>query len=169
MFKKLLKYNFIVLSTTLMRASLIREFSGSPNFVYAEEYDLFLKITNKYKLDFIAEPLVSYRYHDNNESSKLLENQLEECKEIYNIWAQNTSEKEIMEICNYGIGNTYYGIGRRILFHLGKSNNARPYFKSAFKINKRAIVLMFLLSTYLPNTWLQSIRSGILNFKKDNY
>jgi glycosyltransferase involved in cell wall biosynthesis len=165
-FKSLLKNNFIVLSTTIILKSIIKEFDCFPEYVYAEEYDLFLKIANKYKIEFVDKPMVFYRYHDNNESFKRLDNQLNECTEIYNYWSSKSKDPEIKKICYSAIGYTHYGIGRRLLLHLNESTKARMFFKNALKFEKRLVFVLFLLSTYIPNQLLQHIRRLVLRLKR---
>lgn len=61
--------NFIVCSTVLIRRSVFDEMPWfQPSLKTTEEYELFLRIAEKYKFDFVKEPLVRYRLHQGNYS-----------------------------------------------------------------------------------------------------
>jgi len=57
--------NLICHSSVMYRKSLILKLGGYPkNFIYSQEYILWLKILVKYKIKLIKIFLVFYRYHD---------------------------------------------------------------------------------------------------------
>lgn len=64
-------YNFIPLLSVLIRREVLDEIGMfDSNLKVAEEYDLFLRIAHKYRVDYIDQPLASYRVHANNWSHK---------------------------------------------------------------------------------------------------
>jgi glycosyltransferase involved in cell wall biosynthesis len=64
-------YNFIPLLSVLIRRDVLDEVGMfNSNLTVAEEYDLFLRIAYKHRVDYIDQPLASYRVHANNWSHK---------------------------------------------------------------------------------------------------
>lgn len=160
-FKKLLRTNFIVLSTSISPRIILEEFNGFPNYSYAEEYALFLKIANKYKIDFIQSPLISYRYHDSNASLNEFDLQLNESIEIYNYWS-NVPNHDIKKICHDAIGSSYYGVSRRCLFHLNDRKRAILNIKNAMAHQFGLKFLLFFLLCLLPVRLSMMIRKYLL-------
>lgn len=63
--------NFIPCPAVMMRKSAIEQVGGfNPSLKYCEEYELFLKIAQTYEADFVDQPLVKYRLHQNNTTGK---------------------------------------------------------------------------------------------------
>ena len=62
---------FIVHPSAIMRASAIQEVHGyDEKYTYAQDYDLWCRLSRKWKLKNIAEPLIFYRYHNKSISNK---------------------------------------------------------------------------------------------------
>lgn len=81
-FDKLLTRNFIIGNTVMTRRSVFDEVGlFNPAYRVAAEYDLFLRIARKYKIDFIDKPLAEYRMHGENASL----NTMKATKEIVDI------------------------------------------------------------------------------------
>ena len=72
LFTDLYKQNYITPSSTLIRRSVL-EITGffDENFAVCEEHELFIRIACHGSIGFINEPLVEYRWHGGNTSSKL--------------------------------------------------------------------------------------------------
>jgi glycosyltransferase involved in cell wall biosynthesis len=71
-FDKLLIYNFIAILTVVLRKKVLDEvgmFDGS--YMIDEDYELFLRISESHKIDFIDSPLAKYRIHGNNLCRKM--------------------------------------------------------------------------------------------------
>lgn len=65
--KLLVSYNFIPLVTAVVEISAFKEVGMFNNkYKIAEEYDLFLRISYKYPIDYVDEILAEYRVHDSN-------------------------------------------------------------------------------------------------------
>lgn len=63
-FEKLLVQNFVVTSTVLVRRDCLLEmggFSQSPDFLVGEDYDLWLRLSMSYKIEYLSQPLAIYR------------------------------------------------------------------------------------------------------------
>ncbi|NQT81303.1 MAG: glycosyltransferase [Candidatus Aminicenantes bacterium] len=162
-FQKMLLTNFVVLSTAIIRSNAINECGGFLNYQVIEEYDLFLKISKYYQIDFVNEPLAKYRYHEGN-ISKNLDINLLEIKEVYKYWSQRV-EYDIKRICLRALGNSYYGLSRRALFHLKNKNQAKEIIKKSFNYGMSLKYILFLGFCYLPMGIIQGIRKFILSLK----
>ena len=64
---KLLFHNTFVHSSVMMRTAVFREFAGYQE-PFAEDYDLFLRIAQKYAVANSSEFIVAYRWHGSNVS-----------------------------------------------------------------------------------------------------
>lgn len=82
--KETLIKNIIIQSSAIIRKEILEEFGFfdvSPEYFTAEEFELWLKIMNKYKVYLIKEPLVKYRTHSGVFRSKGIKH-LNICKKI---------------------------------------------------------------------------------------
>lgn len=85
-FNNLLMYNFVAILTVVLRKKILDNvgmFDGS--YMIDEDYELFLRISESYKVDYFNEPLAKYRIHGNNLCRKtdiLVKEQLQ----ILNYW-----------------------------------------------------------------------------------
>lgn len=64
--------NPFVHSSVMMRTSVFKEFGGYHNYSTAEDYELFIRISDKYEVDNLTEYLVEYRVHGDNISTTQL-------------------------------------------------------------------------------------------------
>ena len=74
-FNKLLKKNIIICCSVLIKRDVISNigiFDESQKFFTGEDYELWLRISKKYKIRYIDKPLIKYRIHGNNLSKKHL-------------------------------------------------------------------------------------------------
>ncbi len=84
----LLLENKIPALTALYRRDIFHEMGGYDETLYFEDWDLWLRISEKYKIGFLKVPLGYYRMHEGNMSGKSLtmaENQLK----LLNKWKHN--------------------------------------------------------------------------------
>ena len=67
-FNELLRYNnfFVFSSVMIKKESYVRVGGIDPQYKYAEDYDLLLKIGEKHRIMKIDEVIVDYRIHDSN-------------------------------------------------------------------------------------------------------
>ncbi len=73
--------NVFVNSTLMIRTSVIKELGGYKNYAPAEDFELSLRIAEKYKVANLDEVLVKYRIHQNNISSIQTEKMVDsECR-----------------------------------------------------------------------------------------
>lgn len=66
MYEKLLTENFIPALTVFIRKECFDKVGGFDNNLWAEDYDMWLRISKEFPIAFIDEPLAYYRIHDSN-------------------------------------------------------------------------------------------------------
>lgn len=99
-FDKLLRRNFIPGNTVMIRKSIFEDVGlFSPAYQQSAEYDLLLRLTQRYKVDFIDEPLAEYRVHRGN-SSLDAEKTIGEVVEILTYIGRHALEKREKAILN---------------------------------------------------------------------
>lgn len=70
-FKELLLDNFIVTSSVIVRKDILNEIGGfNERFSLSEDFDLYLRIAEHYKIDFVDAPLLKHRIHSGSLSKK---------------------------------------------------------------------------------------------------
>ena len=61
--------NFVVSSAVVVRRTVLDEVGWlNPDFTHAVDYDLMIRIAEKYEFDYTDQPLVTFRYHLRNTS-----------------------------------------------------------------------------------------------------
>lgn len=109
-FKKLLSNNFIPTSTVLLRKKVLDDV-GLFNLEYkiSQDYDLWLRISDKYLIDFLKQPLAKYRFHSESISKdvKLMTN---EDFQILKYWLNKKPElkMELKDQIKSKIAHLYY-------------------------------------------------------------
>ena len=86
-FQRCLKLCLISPSAVMIERGLLEEMNGfDENFVVCEDYDLWLKITSKYEVGYIKEPLITkYGGHDDQLSHKFKAMDYFRVKSIHNL------------------------------------------------------------------------------------
>lgn len=70
-FKKLIVHNFISTSTVILRKEAFEPFDTCKECLGVEDFDLWLRVSQKWKVDYIKDILCNYRIHNHNISSNL--------------------------------------------------------------------------------------------------
>ena len=84
--------NFIPLSTVVMRRDAFKTIGHfKSEFRIGEEYELFLRAADKYRFDYIDEPLATYRIHEDNFSDRK-ELFVKEALDILELWKRRRPE-----------------------------------------------------------------------------
>ena len=111
-FKKLLYNNFIAsTSYPLIRKDCLKAVGGfDPKMQSAQDYDVWLRLAEKYEVDYVAEPLVLYHEHDGerittNPLKKI--NGLERINQKYADYLE--ADRKLWRNRNIGIAQ-YYGL-----------------------------------------------------------
>jgi glycosyltransferase involved in cell wall biosynthesis len=85
----LLFLNTFVNSTVMYKTAVLRELEGYKDFAPAEDYELFIRIADKYPVANLDRVLVKYRDHGNNISVIEADKSVEKVLEIKKIQLQN--------------------------------------------------------------------------------
>ena len=76
--------NTFVNSSVMYKTTVFRELNGYQDYAPAEDYELFIRMAEKYPVGNLDEILVKYRMHENNISSLKRETAILKLKEIKN-------------------------------------------------------------------------------------
>lgn len=71
MFESLLFTNFIVASTVCVKKTVLEDLTFFDEKLFAEDYDLWLKIARNYPLIYVEQPLTNYYIHELNISKNV--------------------------------------------------------------------------------------------------
>ena len=86
-FEYLIFENFIGISSVMLKKELyVRTGGFDPRFSLAEDYDFLLKVTQESSVDYIDEPLLLYREHDESDSQTKIDRLIDEALSISNHW-----------------------------------------------------------------------------------
>jgi len=147
----LLKNYLIGISTVIFRKSLFDKYKFNPRFNIIGDFDLFLRLSKKYKFSAVQEPLVYYRVHNKSYSKN---NYFEEIKEL-NYWIKNQklfSKKELSTIVkkiNYMI----------IMNNIIEKKNILAL-KQINKLSINLIKIKLLIFLILPNFFLRFLKKN---------
>jgi len=148
--KCLIMGNFIMPSSTMFRRDCLENFDPSlPNY---EDYELFCRLSKKYKAGYLDIPTVLYRVHDDSLSSdKNIERRLKCYFDIVEmVWHRDPRfygqfKKEI----NLALARKAYGLGRYYLSNK-RYGEAFVYFKESLRNSKmQRSCYAYLLWSYL--------------------
>jgi len=140
-YDKLLNFDFIVLSSVLIRASVIDHvgyFDDAPVLKPAEDFDLWLRIAKNYKIFFSPEVQGIYRIHASNinvDSQRLQKALLVINKHFVYNWT--TKRKADRAKANFYFREGWFLIDENV-------RTARFYFIKALMLNFRNLTILYL-------------------------
>lgn len=151
--KKLIFDNFIPFGTVLVKRSCIKEFGGfNENYKMGIDWDLWLRISTKWKISFVKEKLYFYRqwqgqmsrnYHGRYQGALLI---LREFRRCYpNSVTGREYRDAISDIyANYAYHvSLYEGYSKTLIFFIGKSLIFSPFRLATHKRVLRALLRRF--------------------------
>ena len=137
-FRKLLKDNFIGVSTLMIRKSVFGETLFNGNYHIIGDYDFTLKTSINCFFKYVSKPLLFYRWHGNNESIKKEKLKLRELDILYDELKQKESALDLyLELrlmkqnIKYNRLNFYLNQGE---FNITSVFNSETSFKRKMKI-----------------------------------
>lgn len=142
--------NFAPLSTVILpRNILLAAMPFNPAYEVCEEFDLFLRVANRYKFNYINEPLAVYHIHGKNTVISKEQKLVEESFSILNHWCnkkQDIATQHKKEL-NRRLAQLYCKKG---IYHLSKSDfsEVKKDIVASFKyklFNKGAVKLTIKL------------------------
>lgn len=164
-FAELLSNYFLALPSVIIRKKSI-ETTGEwfdPTFKVIEEYDLFLRISYTWKIDYVDEPLAKWRMHHNSQTfstpiifSQEQERMLDKFQTIFKDFHQNYFKEIIFVRSKIAIR---YAL---VEYEKGNKISARRLLKPHLKVNRR--VILYYYFTFMPYslfTVLYRLYSGV--------
>ena len=134
-FDKLLRRNFITGNTVMMRKKVLNNSSSyNANYRIAAEYDLYLRLTQQYAVDFIDEVLAEYRVHGEN-ASRQTENTMKEIISIIKNLNTDTLDRSSKKILRRTLSWYVSNLGMEYLFQ-AKRDLCKDKAKEALMINR---------------------------------
>lgn len=71
-FDELLKHDFIPLISYFAKTDVLKEVGGFDENMWLEDWDMWLRVAEKYQIGYLDKPLGTWRIHETNNSKKLL-------------------------------------------------------------------------------------------------
>lgn len=155
-FKKLLKENFIPVPTAIVRKDIFKEVGlFNPQHRITEDWDLFLRISERYPVAFINRPLAGYRVHTGSFSQRR-DLMLEEAIAIINKYI-TLVDKTAFKTLTWRRCRFQFALGMTYL-HKGMRKKARDYFLT--RVKEKPFSFGFYLGvfmTYLPDSSIKFV------------
>jgi glycosyltransferase involved in cell wall biosynthesis len=105
-FDELFRRNFIPLVTVIVSKNILPKFN--PKYFIAEEYDVWLKIADRYPVYCIDEVLAKYRVYPTQYSKKMKWKLVEERREIASYWVRR--ERSLLPMALRVMTEVYFGL-----------------------------------------------------------
>lgn len=158
--KEILIKNYIgTTSSVMLKKSVIDSVGGFDNDMPAlQDYDLWIRVAQYTKIDYIDKPLIKYYNHDNTDQITDNVHKIEDAiKKIDYKYEQLISQldKNIQSRRYY---QRYNGFGKRKL-RIGEKKEARKYFLHSFKVKPNLTSIKFLIISIVKYDFLVRIRS----------
>lgn len=172
--------NPFVNSTTMFKTSVFNELNGYQNYSISEDFDLFIRMAEKYKVTNLNETFVNYRVHSHNTSALNLGTRLANERKIISHLQERIGlpnhERWLsphIELFNWTLLRTHLNDYLLLLHELKSANNISKRYDqetlNRFLFNKWMDVLIsdqineLTLKWYLKN---EIFKSAYFNFKK---
>jgi len=161
-FNQLIQGNFITASTVLLKAKCIKYgelFDEDKRLISVEDYNLWLRLSRKYKFGFLNEVTTKRRLHSLSLSwsfEKMFEADIFNLKKLKEQFPQWRLKKNP---CYWqGLANYRYKFGKEY-FYFGRYFEARRQFFRSFKISPFRIKTLFWLAiSLLPSSFIKKLR-----------
>lgn len=157
--KSILTYNYIGTTSSVMVRKSIFEDTGEfdINMPQLQDYDLWIRVCQTCKIDFVPESLVKYYIHDNASqvTSSLSKNQdainIIDKKYAKLIDKLSAGEKK-KRFCQ-----RYNAMGKRLLSN-GERASSRRYFFQSFRTYPNTISIKFYIASFFSYQFLVKVR-----------
>jgi len=149
-FQDLLRANFIPILSVIVKKSVIDE-TGlfDTKFSTAEDWDLLLRASRICSVDYIDEPLVEYRIHNDSFSRRRIL-MLKEVNQIADRYSKDLATKKMISNHRFSLALAYLGLSDNV--------NARMVFRESMKrdgVSFKSFIGMML--SYLPDSILHRL------------
>ncbi len=148
LFNKLIVHNFITTSSVIIRKKAFQKFNENDIYGGVEDYDLWLKISKKWKIDCVKDIVIKYRMHEKNVSINLesrYDKELKVKKQFFEQLNKQSNKNSAKKLINKSLWdtnfNTAYGYNQ-----IGDYSRSNHYLKKAtlyscFKINNYKLLI----------------------------
>lgn len=156
--EQLLKKDFIVMSSLIIRKSILKTLSVKFNAKYeiVGDYDFVLRLSTVTKLAGIQTPLVYYRLHENNLTYKKISLHFEELKILYQDLSSQNIFNQSKNLLFFKNNMILFGAIYKIL------NNKRiESLKDFTRLTKPIHIIKYIIAFCIPNKILLNLK----NFK----
>jgi glycosyltransferase involved in cell wall biosynthesis len=134
-------------------------------FDICEDYDLYLKISRHYPIEYIPEPLIRYRIHGNN-SIRKSDVLVRENSEILDYWLNQ--EPELWDKCGAQILLRQFKMQCKLIFFYGKRGSVAGVNDSILRgiriFLKRPLVWFELVFQQIKRRWVRYYRLIIMKY-----
>ncbi len=162
--------NLILTSTCLCRANIFNEVGVfNTSYPTLEDYDLFLRITDKYPIAFIDKDLIVYQYSDNQLSGENYFGKL--CEVLIEIYSKNIDKIHRTQFYQNNRNRIkkrlgmYQGMAAYFHYSKGHRRSALGYYMKAVRNNPGVIkYYTYMALSILPtqiNEYLKKIKRSI--------
>lgn len=155
-FEKFLSDSFIATSSVVMKKQVLNELGVFDERLFvSQDFDLYLRVAEYHKIDFVGSPLVKYRIHPNALSSKERKLMLEEAIKITRFYRDKISSKnpDLARRLDKRITKYMFYIAVWLLEHAKRREAIRAYLKCIkTKAFDRKIILgsvFFIMPTFI--------------------
>lgn len=158
-YENLLRECFIFTPTVMVkRECLERVGFFNENLRIAEDYDLWLRIADKFQIGFLDQPLVIRNRHKNNLTEDRYLYIISGIQMMEELYRKDKGSKRRKKIIEEELGKRYFALGY-YFFDLGQQKEAQYNFLKSLKYSIQSIrPLLYLLSCSLPQSVINSIR-----------
>ena len=151
-FDEIIKGNFVFAIGALLRKEAVESVGGWDENIGIEDWDMWIRLAKNWQVDYISDPTVYYRRHDNNISSNY-EIMLEHQKKIIEKYRYHKSYSQSMTTAYLLYGNNFI-TARSTLKNQGKWASYRELIKTPN--GRRALTALF-------ESFLYKIKKRIFN------
>ena len=163
-FKELFSQNFIGTSTVLVRKECFQSlglFDTREGFMAVEDYDMWLRIARKYRIEYIAEGLVYYRVHAEGISRNIDRSYLNEKRVIEEAISRWPQIKEEAVSIRKRMAVLYENYGTELLEYLNLPEARQKLMESLKYFPLKPDVWIKVIKTWLPLSlfkWARKIK-----------
>jgi glycosyltransferase involved in cell wall biosynthesis len=141
--------NVVICAAMIMRRSVLDHIGlFNPDYNQVEDYDLLLRISEKYDFDYCDEPLITYRLHENNASRDISAKQTENEKMLKQLLFRNPELLQTLgkNVVRFRLKGIWTDAGQAYLLH-GKWRDAINWYGAwgaTMKVIPHLFILFFL-------------------------
>ena len=130
--------------TTMLKRELFKKNKFNKKYDIIGDFDFFIRLSLKYKINSSNEPLAYYRVHNSNMTDKRIDSHIKELEE----WTKTNQSNDNLKFYNFNNVNSLVNILRiKKYFKDNKKLEAfKLYIKKPYSIKKFKYLMLFFLS-----------------------